>query len=404
MRFAIYVFMFLILGFSAFKANAETKIDINEDINITVGMVLQSFAIVSEKDLNNDKLYESYDEYIVRRGALLLSANINEVLGGFVQTQVSSLEDDDGYESDIVDAYLNFMFAKELSLMTGVHMVPANRQNITSSSDLMALERPGNSYKTLSWGTRSVNKFATSNFLCSDTKIRGDYNERDVGLTLYGDLDFSEDVHVKYYTGVYNGIQYGSSDNPRYCTRVQLNLLDGEDGYLLSSTYLGNKQTIGFGISYDTQSDIAVSVDKGTVDYKFKTFDVFADLAIGTGMMTFEFAYMNLDLGNSWMFYPEENNMGLVWSTLRSEGKGFYCQTGYLINKWQPWLEYESWNSDSPDGRGGYNSTRVGVSYFLKGHNMNIKGGYEIFKSDTLIAADLEDSIRTFMMGFFVKI
>ncbi len=63
---------------------------------------------------------------------------------------------------------------------------------------------------------------------------------------------------------------------------------------------------------------------------------------------------------------------------------------------------FEQWGSDAPNDFGSYDAIRVGVTYFIKGHNANIKAGYEIFNADQNFSGTSEDSVGTFVVGAYV--
>ena len=112
---------------------------------------------------------------------------------------------------------------------------------------------------------------------------------------------------------------------------------------------------------------------------------------MGEGTLTAEAAFSNLDLD------------GANSNALRSEGDGFYVQAGYFLpNNWQPWIEYETWDSDATSGQGDYDAYRVGISYFFKGHNANVKAGFETVNSDINFSGSSEDSLTSFIVGFFI--
>jgi hypothetical protein len=83
---------------------------------------------------------------------------------------------------------------------------------------------------------------------------------RDAGVTVWGDILGGM---VKYYVGVYDGfgdhnaaevVNGGGKDNLGYAFRVQFTPtmlgFQPEKGYLLSETYLGQKNTLSFGLGY----------------------------------------------------------------------------------------------------------------------------------------------------------
>jgi hypothetical protein len=91
-----------------------------------------------------------------------------------------------------------------------------------------------------------------------------------------------------------------------------------------------------------------------------------------------------------------------------TEGKGHFVQGAYFFNnlRLQPWAGYEYWEANYPSGT--WNAYRVGLTYFLKGHNANIKFGYERVNTKKDIGptptnTSSRDSINTFLLGFYVE-
>ena len=265
----------------------------------------------------------------------------------------------------------------------------------------MAIDRPGINYKTLTWGTRSATRFATKSFSDCDAGLRGGVDVRDTGATLFGRRSLTDTLHVKGYAGTYNGVQSDTTDDLRLTARGQVNLFDAEPKFFQSSTYLGKKKTVGIGAAYDTQANVEGDAVQGTYDYGFYTADLFVDWPVGPGTVTFETAYENLDLGDGKPTTLEDGTLSSR-DPMQSQGDGYYVQAGYHWNKWQPWVEYESWSSDADTGKGSYDLYRIGVSYFILGHNANIKLGYEQVKADAPLDGTEEDTINTVVLGTYL--
>ena len=68
----------------------------------------------------------------------------------------------------------------------------------------------------------------------------------------------------------------------------------------------------------------------------------------------------------------------------------------------QPWLGYESWQSDGAGDSGSFDGYRFGLSYFIKGHNANVKAGYEVLDADRNFPGTTEDTVKTFVTGVYV--
>ncbi|NIA26988.1 MAG: porin [Desulfobulbaceae bacterium] len=373
-------------------AGAELKIDDESSINL--GFRAQVLAKFIESDLNGNGNFDSYNDFQVRRGRIRLFGKINEHISAFLQTELGSGSGGGGRDVRMIDAFVTINYNPWARIYAGINMAPSSRQTTTSSGGLMTMDRPGNNYKNLTWGTRSLRNFSTSTVSDTDGGLRGNVDVRDTGVTLFGSGSLSDTTHLKYYLGIYDGIQVsGNADrNLRMTGRVQLNLFDAEAGYYNLSTYLGKKKTLGFGISYDVQDAIQVADAGGFGDYAYYSVDAFTEWPMGAGTLTAEAAFSDLDLD------------GANANSLRSEGNGFYVQAGYLQGNWQPWFEYESWDSEATSGQGDYDAFRVGVSYFFKGHNANVKAGLETFNSDINFddGDSNEDSSTAFILGFYI--
>lgn len=367
----------MLLSIGATSAYAGAKVKIGEEGEIDLGFRLQVLGKFTEADLNGDGDFESVSDFQIRRARIRLKGTVNSWFSMFLQTDVS------GNDIQMIDAYIHLNKNPHLQVFAGQHLAPSNRQNVTSSGTLLALDRPGNIYKSLTWGTRALSTFDTATYTDSDGGFRGPAQVRDTGVTLWGTGDFSDSAHYKYYVGTYDGISGSGYDSERYTGRFQLNFGDAESSYYSTANYLGKKNTIGIGVSYDTQSDVASSKTSLT-DYSYYSVDVFAS----KGPFTAEAAFMDLDLDGA--------NPSV-------EGDGYYAQFAYLIdgNKWQPWALYESFSADELSGKGSYDLWRVGVSYFIKGHNANIKIGYESMNADANIGSSNEDTINSFVIGFY---
>jgi hypothetical protein len=382
-------------------AGAELKIDDESSINL--GFRAQAFAKFIEQDLDGDGSFDSLTDFQVRRARIRLLGKINKHISAFLQTEFGDDSAGNGGDVRMIDAFVRVNYNPWAQIYAGLNMAPSSRQSTTSSGGLMAIGRPGNNTKNLTWGTRSLGRFSTATIGDTASSLNGlaTNSVRDMGVTLFGSGSLSDTSHLKYYLGFYDGIQASGSDksdrNLRMTARAQLNLFDAEAGYYNLSTYLGKKKTLAFGVSYDVQDEVQVSDGSGLLssgaygDYAYYSVDAFAEWPMGEGTLTAEAAFSSLDLD------------GANSNALRSEGDGFYVQAGYFLpNNWQPWIEYETWDSDATSRQGDYDAYRVGISYFFKGHNANVKAGFETVNSDINFSGSSEDSLTSFVVGFFI--
>ncbi len=401
-------------------AEAGAKIKIGDDSEFDLGMRVQTQWFFTDKDLEGDALgnpdgrWEDYDDFKVRRARIRLKANVTKWVTAFLQSDVA-----DGADHKIIDAWVSINAHPWAKLIMGENMAPAQRTNLTSSGGQMTIDRPGLANKNLTWGMNT--RYTFNNTSDSNNAVIGagsaENAVRDTGLTLFGSGTVAEEVHLKYYLGYADGLQNGSlgDDEERYTARVQLNLGDAEPGYFNLGTYLGKKQTLAIGAFYDTQdragTDLVATAITGSLqsfDYSEWGVDIFAEQPIGDGALTFDAAYTDLDLDGS---------------NTQTAGDGYYVQVGYIFDNWQPWAMYEAWSSDmdSADAlasnavlgttygsdQGSIDTYRIGLTYFIKGHNANVKIGYERYNSDEDIIRNLsgtkdEDTVDTFLVGFYM--
>ena len=394
-------------------AYAGAKIKIDDDSDINLGFRLQSFYLNNDPSLVSPR---DKNQFRVRRARLRLGANVTKWVSMFIQTEFAA-GPGGGADMRVIDAFVNIHPMKWAQIVAGEHMAPAARQNLTSSGGLMAWDRPTQQSKVLTWGTRSTGSLTTRAIPGTSAGLVGDVDVRDQGFTFFGTGSFSETMHGKYYIGAYQGATTSGS-NKRITGRLQANFLDAEPGYFNLSTYLGKKKTVGIGGSFDFQDKVAFdgAVAGKEVDYKWYTVDLFADYPIGPGQATGEFAWNKLDLDDADFLVANpalvttgtgSSNPALGDATGKAtQGDGFYIQGGYHMTNtfglpgtgWQPWFLYEQWNADGVNDAGKYDAYRLGLSYFIKGHNANVKVAYEKVKPDAPGARDID----TWGVGFFV--
>jgi hypothetical protein len=388
----------------ASSAFAGAKLQINDEASIDLGFRIQYLMIHTGRDLDGDGTFDGYQDMKLRRGRIRLTSVVNPRMNGFLQTEIGAGAGDSGQDMRVIDAWINYVADPWAQVFMGLNMVPSNRQNLTSSGALMAMDRPGLAYKSLTWGGRALSTFSNSTYGASDSSLRGEGDVRDYGITLFGAGKVGDSANLKYYLGVYDGIQPANKDAERYAGRLQLNFGDAEGAYYNSSTYLGKKNTIGLGVSFDSQSSVGVDTGGADVDYSYVSFDGFLEKPLGGGTITLEGGYSLLDFGDAIMATGlASDGVTVLAQDLRLvQGAGYYVQAGYLVGgAWQPWAEYEAWASDDAADAGSYTSMRFGVTYFVQGHNANLKAGVELFKPEIAFTPQ-EDTLTSAVFGAFM--
>ena len=371
---------------SALPTLAGARVDIGRGSYIDLGFRLHTMFILDDSS-------SDYDNWQVRQARLRMKGVLNKYMTAFIQTEAAE------ENMIILDAIAGLTLHPLFNFYAGKNMAPASRQNLTSSHAMLAMERPAISHKTITWGARAVPIYDPSGYI--NPGLNDSIDNRDTGITAHGYNQIFSGMHFKYYLGFYEGIQMpkteeGSGENKkRYTGRVQINLFDPEDQYYNLSNYLGRKKTIALGLSYDRQNSVAST--SSWKNYRFRTVDIFTEMPIGPGSLSFEYAYQELRLGGSEDFGHWENGSGYATGK-EASGTGYYVQTGYFVKNFQPWLLYENWESDAGN-TGSFYSIRGGISIFIMDHNAKVKFGVEYFSPE----AKGEDSVFAAMTGFYAQ-
>jgi hypothetical protein len=384
--------------FAASSAHAGAKFKIGDDGELHLGMRVQAQYLITDDNIDgvSSNGFEDVDDFRIRRARFRLAANVTKWVSAFLQSDSA-----DGVDHKIIDAFVKLKLDPWFNVIMGENMhAGSSRQNLTSSGGLMAIDRPGLANKNLTWTLATRARFNGSGF--NGPSALGSIKNavRDTGVVLFGSGAVGEGVGLRYWLGYADGVQAPGTkdDDPRVGARVAVNFGDPEPGYYGLSTYLGKKQTISIGAFVDQQDNVGGSgaVPTSLYDYSSYGFDLFAEQPLGDGAVTFEAGYVDVDLDDK---------------EKATEGNGWFAQAGYFINNWQPWIAFEQWDSDAdstshpgaPD-TGSIDAFKVGLTYFIKGHNANVKVGYESYNSDEDIigAPANEDSIDTILVGFYM--
>ncbi len=381
---------------------AGPTIELNDEASLKFLIRVQGLYLNTDSEIVEER---DKNDFKIRRARLQFIGTVNPWLKTFIQTEYAEDPNASGSDMRMLDARIQLKKNDAVQAYLGQFLVPSSRMNATLSDALMTIDYPGITYKSLSWGNKVVGSFANRSINTTNSGLAGTVNVRDVGATFWGQKSLSDKTHLKYYLGTFDGAR--SAAGERYTARATINVGDPEAGFLYRSTYLGKKDTIAIGASYDIQNNVARDLDSGEdVDYAYYTVDLFAEKKLGKGVVNFEGAYQDLDLSDAGILAEQDGTSALGSNTAtQSQGSGFYAQAGFLVNKWQPWVGYETWESDAEDGSGNVDITRIGISYFFQGHTANVKLGYEQLKSDTEFSgsAGSDDKINTLVLGFYLN-
>ena len=389
-------------------SRAGVKVEIDQDSSLELGFRVQT-QFISSTNINANASGDHAENFDVRRARIWLDGSVTKWFKFFIQMGNNIGPGTDNQTDDVrlIDGFINLHLFDFAQIIMGEFMAPAGREHLTSSAAMLAIDRPGITGYNLTWGLNGGAVFNTVAFEDGNLDLKGEANIRDIGATLFGSISLNEFVHAKYYVGAYNGIQFMNhdEDKERVTARIQLNLFEPEPGYYNLSTYLGKKKTVAIGASIDHQQRIARdTATNDNVNYIWYSCDTFADIPVGPGSATFEAGYTNLDLDDSTAI--QDATSGPPKNGKETEGKGFYVQSGYYFENLhlQPWALFERWDSNASDDLGSWSAWRVGLNYFFKGHNANIKVGFEQFSAARNIGRTSDDkNIESFLVGFYLS-
>ncbi|MEJ2164758.1 MAG: hypothetical protein P8X90_04455 [Desulfobacterales bacterium] len=277
-------------------AAAGVEFKLSDNTKVDLGFSLQTLGRLTDFRNPNSNDADGGFDFLLRRGLLRAGGEAGDYIKFFLQSEAEAATDNDPGVR-ISDATINLHYREVAQLIMGLQKPPSYRSILTSDDALMAIDRPGITGYNLTWGLRGLVEFNTTTLRNTNSGIHGPYQDRDLGATFFGTYSFSDLLHLKYYAGIYRGIQKDndSSYNPRLTARLQLNLFDPEPDYDNLGTYLGTKKTIAIGYSNDTQHNVVTNLknDSGVNYTSFNEFDLFIDWPAGPGSVTFEGSYLH---------------------------------------------------------------------------------------------------------------
>jgi hypothetical protein len=273
---------------------AELRYQLGDEMALNLGFSLHTLLRLTDvRNPNSNDADEGLD-LLLRRGRVRLGGHYTDYVRFFLQTDASVATDNDA-SVRVIDATLNLHYKEMAQLIMGLQKPPAYRSILTSDDALMAIDRPGITNYNLTWGLRGRVEFNTIALKNTNSGIHGPFQDRDLGATFFGTYSFTPYLHLKYYAGLYKGIQKAPDDDDhlRSTVRIQMNLFDPEPEYENLGTYLGSKKTVAIAWSCDRQQDVTTDILKGNgVSYfSCNEMDLFVEYPAGPGSVTFEGSY-----------------------------------------------------------------------------------------------------------------
>lgn len=291
------------------------------------------------------------NDFFVRRARLLIAGNLIKDLSFFLQTETPNI----GYNAAdpatrwnltfyVLDLYVAYKFADELSLDTGLLLAPFSHHGMMGAVGLNGIDYHANVMKY----PGTIGRIW-----------------RDVGIQARGLL---ADKLIHYRLAILNGAQANSqavgepvineSDIPRVTGTVRVNLMGSEPDMYLKGIYFAKEPLLSVGLSADFQPDVAL---EGTERKPYMAFaaDVFADIPMGE----------TNELAAQASFYYYSQGEGALTS-----GIGLLAEVGYRIDQIEPLASFDLFMpSDDAAAAGKSMNWRVGANYWIDKHRANVK-------------------------------
>ena len=339
------------------SAGAQASIKVGEDVTIRFGTLLQGWG-----DWTQDPVSEGYAQNLyLRRARLLVGGQVAKNITFFIETDNPNLGRAPkalGSGFILQDALAEVKLSDPLTLSAGLMFVPFCRNCIQSAATLLSLDY--------------------SSFAFLATPATQSSVGRDVGFQAKG---YFNGNRIEYRVGAFQGFRAAGSRNPlRGVGRLQINLFEPETpGIFYTGTYLGTKRVLAIGGGFDMQA--------GPGDnYKAFTIDAFLDHRLTDSVsVTAQVDYFSYDGGQTFPTVAEQ-------TAIFAEA-GLYFKPLRLM----PFVKFETQNLDAAaavDNK----RYQAGFTYYMYGHNANLKVAYSRFDPD---AGNASNQFTTQLQVFY---
>ncbi len=328
------------LGIVAAPADAQLQWSSkDEKMSFKMGLLAQMQGEMADVAGSNDTATNLF----FRRARLLMGFTLGEKLSVFLETDSPNLGKSnnagvkDSGDVFIQDFAVTYKFSPQFMLDGGMLLVETSYNHTQSAATLLATD----------YGPYT---FVESGPLAERVG-------RDYGLRARGYL---ADSHLEYRAGVYQGVRGTNAANDlRFTGRLMYSFFTPQVGLFYRGTSLGKTRTLAIGASYDVQEK-----------YDSVGADLFWDQPIGDGnAFVFQADYVHPDGGSFAPTLPNQTNM--------------LFETGFFFSsiKLQPFLQYATQNFDAVS-RVDEDRLTGGLTYYINGHNNNLKLSYTEIKPD----------------------
>jgi len=338
-----------IVGSAAAPANAQLQWSSkDEKMSFKVGLLAQMQGEQVDVAGSND----SAKNLFFRRARLLMAFTLGEKLSIFFETDSPNLGKSnnagvkDAGDVFVQDFVATYKFSPQFMLDGGMLLLEQSYNHTQSAATLLATD------------------YGPYSFV--ESGPTGGRVGRDYGLRARGYL---AENHLEYRAGVYQGVRgVNAANDLRFAGRLMYSFFTPQVGLFYRGTSLGKTRTLALGASYDVQEK-----------YDSVGADLFFDQPFGGGNgLVLQADYVNLDGGTFISALPKQKNTLLE--------AGVYIASAKI----QPFVQYAAQNFDAVS-RVDEDRLTAGITYYVNGHNNNLKLSFTRIKPD---GGDSRDQIN----------
>lgn len=332
-------------------SRAQAVIKVGDSVRVRFGVLLQPQA-----DWTQDPVTHNYQQNLfIRRMRLLVGGQVARDVSFFLNIDNPNLGKSVNAVKNVspawvtVDGYLEVNVSSELSIGAGLIVIPLCHNALQAGGNILPIDL--GAYSFLSSGP-----------------LKSPFG-RDAGFQARGALF---DDRLEYRVGGFAGTRDSVPTNAfRGSGRLQYNFFEYDPSFFTAGTYLGKRKMFSIGGGVDAQQD-----------YKAFAADAFLELPATSGSVTAQVDFIHYNGGNTLRTLPKQNT--------------FLLEAGYLLSEIgvMPWVKIEGQyfaNVSGSDQR----RHQIGLTYFFRGQNLNIKAGYgridpEVGSEQNLFTAQLQ--------------
>lgn len=310
-------------------------IKVNDDISLRFGALFQGQAEFVETLPS----YATSQNLFLRRVRLIMGGNIGKQFSFFLDTDNPNLGKSVNNVKTISsgfilqDAFVEYKPTDTVHLQAGLIVIPLCRNCIQSGTNLLALD------------------YGPFGFMAASAMQT--VSNRDTGFQVKA---YALDKRLELRAAAFQGLREPGSRNAfRFAGRAQYSVWDPDVVQMFYvGTNFGARRTFTLGAGIDTQDD-----------YRALAGDLYIDRRAGPGVVTFQVDAIKWDGGTFLRTLPEQ-------MTLLVEG-GYHLSRARVT----PYVQVAAQRfSDQAFEASDQTRTQVGVGYFFRGHNANVKGAY----------------------------